>query len=314
VKRDLVYPTVARNGDVVWMQSNREALFDLMWVSPDGRWERVAGGPIRGLDSPAVSPDGRKIAYSAVMDDNRDIWVLDLDRDTRRRLTSGPDNDQSPRWSPDGRWIYFVNWVPGKDTLSRVLAEGGAEPEHVIDASDVAPLPDGRTVIVANESGEGATMNLYRLDRDSGEMAPWLTTRFDERSPALSPDGRWIAYTSNESGLAEIQVRDVAGNGKTWLVSTNGGENPMWDPSGAVLYYRSDGVLTKVVVGSGATLSPGRPERVFPVDGDLFDADQPGFRIGFGVAPGPRFLVSRQSPEDPSMGILFERGWEPPVR
>ena len=314
VDRGMAYPSVAQNGDLVWTQSDRDAQMDLLWVSPDGRWERVVSEPIRGLDSPSVSPDGRRIAYSAVMDDNRDIWVMDLDRGTRRRITTGPQNDQSPWWSPDGRWIYFVSWVPGKDTLLRARAEGGSDPEFVAEASEAAPLPDGRTVIVANESEGEANMNLYSLDLASRELEPWLVTPFAEGNPAVSPDGRWLAYASNESGRPEVHLQDIAGEGTTWLISTEGGSRPMWDPSGAVLYYRSDSALMKVAVGSGAVLTPGRPERVFPESGSLFDADQPGFRIGFGVAPGPRFLVSRQSPADPHAGILFVRGWKPPEK
>jgi serine/threonine-protein kinase len=183
-------PSIAADGAMIYYQGDRASLYDLVWVARDGSWEMVPGGPFQGLNEPAVSPDGRRIAFSGVKDDNRDIWVLDLERGTRTRLTSDPANDFSPRWSRDGRTIFYRVWVPGIDHLWRVAADGGADPEFLVDGAGIEPLPDGQAIVFAAPGADRRDANLYRkpLAR-GGEVSPLVATAFDEDQPAVSPDG-----------------------------------------------------------------------------------------------------------------------------
>jgi eukaryotic-like serine/threonine-protein kinase len=307
---------------MVYYQGDRESLFDLLWVSREG-WEIVSGGPFQGLREPAVSPDGRRIAYSGVKDDNRDIWVLDLERGTRTRLSSDRANEFSPRWSADGRTIFYRVWVPGKDDLWRVGADGGSAPEFLAEGSLVAPLPDGRSVVIAAEGKDRHDSNLYLRALTAGaESTPLLETEFDEDQPAVSPDGRWLAYRSNESGEPEIFLQRLAGGGARRQASVGGGGNPMWGTRGDAVYYWRGNTLMKVLVGGRTDPEPGGPEPVLSASELGVQAGARGYTsgrslsdyalIGFGGSPdGRRFLVGRRSPDDPRAGILYVQNWKP---
>lgn len=323
VERGAQSPSVAASGTMVYYQGDRESLYDLLWVSRDGRWETVPGGPFQGLNEPAVSPDGRRIAYSGVKDDSRDIWVLDLDRGTRARLTSDSSNDFSPRWSADGRTVFYRVWIPGKDNLWRVDAGGGTTPEFVAKGSGIAPMPDGRSIVIAASGKTGPDSDLYLRSLDPGsEPSPLVATTFDEDQPAVSPDGRWLAYRSNESGEEEIFVCRLPDGTSRQQASVGGGGNPMWAATGEVLYYWRGNTLMEVLVRGSAD-----PELATPAS--LLSASELGVQIGattyvsgrsstdfalvgFGGSPdGRRFLIGKRSPDDPRAGILYVQGWKP---
>jgi len=325
VERGAQGPSVAANGAMVYYQGDRESLFDLLWVSRDGSWEVVPGGPFQGLNEPALSPDGHRIAYSGVKDDNRDIWVLDLERGTRTRLTSDRSDDLSPRWSADGRTVFYRIWVPGKDDLWRVSADGGSAPEFLVQGSSVAPLPDGQTVVISSEGKNRHDSNLYLMSiTPRTEPSPLLGTEFDEDQPAVSPNGCWLAYRSNESGEQEVFVRRLASVGLKRQASVGGGGNPMWGAKGDAIYYWQGNTLMEVPVSGGADPEPGRPQ-------PILSASELGVRaganaytsgrrssdyalIGFGGSPdGKRFLIGRRSPDDPRAGILYVQNWRPQV-
>jgi len=309
------YPSVTESGAMVFYQGDRESLFDLLWISRDGSWEAVPGGPFQGLADPAVSPDGRRIAYSGVKDDNRDIWVLDLERGTRTRLTSGGSNDFIPRWSADGRTVFYRVWIPGKDELWRVPADGTSGPRFVTVASTMAPLPGDRSIVISAERGERRDGDLYLLSLDEGaEPVPLVQTDFDEEYPAVSPNGRWLAYSSVESGEPEIYVRRLPEGGQKQQASVGGGGNPMWGTRGEALYYWQGDALMEVAVKEGEFLELRRPRRIFTASDLGVQVDDQYSLIGFGMSPdGQRFLVGRRSADDPRAGILYVQGWQPPV-
>jgi hypothetical protein len=303
----LAYPSVAGNGDIVALQGRMDARFDLLRASPDGRWEQVADS-LQGLESPAVSPDGQRVACSMVTDGNRDVWVLDLERGSRLRLTSDRASESRPRWSRDGEWIHYASRSPGRDRVMRVPAAGGAS-EVLGEAQGATPLPGGTRVLVERESRNRKDVDLLVLDPETGQMQPWLVTKFTERAPALSPDGQWIAYQSNEPGRFEVMLRAADGSDPAWPVSAGGGTQPEWDPSGRMLYFLGEKGLMRVSLEGGPTPAPGRPEPVFPEHESLLD---PGsWSVGFSAAPGPHFLVVRPSMNDRQAGILLMRGWRP---
>jgi len=229
----------------------------LVWVDREGHEEAIEAPP-RPYFSPKISPDGTRIAVE-VRDDNTDIWVQDLRRGTQSRLTFDPAVDRFPLWTPDGERIAFSSareatrysafWkeASGTGQVERI----GTDPDRRLDVWSWTP--DGRTLLL-NEAGND--IGFVTLDGD-GMRQPLLDDPgYSEGTPEISPDGRWMAYRSNESGQFQIYVRpypDVTG-GK-WQVSTAGGQYPGWSRDGRELFYRSlDGAaLMGVTVDDTAT-------------------------------------------------------------
>jgi Tol biopolymer transport system component len=309
---------VADDGSFICSDGGRGALYDMLLASRDKSLTLVPGGPFRGLYAPALSPDGTRIAYSGVTDDNRDIWVLDLERGTRLRLTSDPGNDDEPRWSADGREIFFERWIPGASSLYRVGATGDPPPAPVAEyVSWAAPLPDGRALLCERDNEELGDSDIVRCALEpEAQPVPLLHSRFNEDQPAVSPDGRWLAYRSDETGRGEIFLYDLSGRGTKLQVSLDGGELPMWGPRGETLCYLRGGEWMEVRLTPGDDPAPKRPERIFTAaDLGLAIGHDVAASVGLGMSPdGERFLVIRRSSADPRSGILYFRRFEPSAR
>jgi serine/threonine protein kinase/Tol biopolymer transport system component len=199
-----------------------------------------------GLWSPRYSPDGRRIAYARTPQDRtpggRDIWVYSLADGTSSRLTAGLQGAVDPAWSPDGTRIVFSANRADADLMS-ITSSGGEDPR--VELEDEGPQyqavfhPDGKRILFAS-AARGDVSDVYALRLEPGAAAePVLNSRFIEQAPAVSPDGKWLAYQSNETGSVEVYVRPLAGAGSRVLVSAGGGREPAWDRTGQVLYYRS---------------------------------------------------------------------------
>ena len=192
-----------------------------------------------------LSPHGDRIALE--MDNGvSDIWVHDLARGIRTRLTFGPIFNNTPLWSPDGKWIAYTSNRNGKFQLFRKPSDGGgAEEELLSDDQLLFPgdwLHDGKYIVYAR--GIPGAQDIWALplegDRKPFQVVPTTPGTF-RNDPKLSPDGHWLAYLSNESGSAGIYVSGFrAGTGK-WQVSANQGLHPLWSRDGKELYYATSG-------------------------------------------------------------------------
>ncbi|MBC8647380.1 MAG: PD40 domain-containing protein [Thermoanaerobaculia bacterium] len=218
-----------------------------------------------------------------------DIWVFDLDRGVSTRLHSDAVDEILPVWSPDGSAVFYRSdrqgppdiyairvGIPGseKQVLREPLVE---QPEDV--------SPDGRLLVYGKEEHSTAR-DIWLLDLSvTPKPIPWLRTRFDEVSPRFSPDGRWIAYESNESGDPEIYAALREGGGEKKRISPSGGRKPRWRRDGRELYYLSpNGLLMAVPVAPGTGLEAGAPAGLFRMDPPIENYD---------VAPdGSRFVVT----------------------
>jgi Tol biopolymer transport system component len=241
---------------------------------------------------PHLSPDGKRL----VIKRNNDIWVIDLARDTGIRLTSA--FSQLPVWSPDGSQIIFqssTNEV-GKRGIVRKAANGVGELELLLNGVNFPHeiSPDGRFILFSRR-GVKTRLDIWALPLfgDRKEF-PLMNSPFDEREPQLSPDGRWLAYGSDETGSYEIYVRPFSADGKVGddkrRVSTNGGSEPKWRANGQELFYiAGDGQLMSVPVKtSGAGIEFGTPRALFKTR--LFG--QQAILHEFDVTPdGQRFIV-----------------------
>jgi len=288
------------------------------WVNRDGREESIPAPP-RAYVYPRVSPDGTKVAFD-VRDQQLDIWVWDLLRQTLTRLTFDPGEDEFPLWSPDGKRLAFsstrvAGGSPFKTGLFWVAADGtGAVQPLAQGANQTFPdafTPDGSQVLVRGSSlGRNDDIFLVSLNRTSAEgtagpeVRPLLQTMFNEQNPALSPNGRWVAYQSDESGPEEIYVRpfpDV--NAGRWQVSTGGGVQVAWARSGRELFYRSGTTLLVVPVQTATGFVAGAPKALFEgqyyrgLTGRSYDVAPDGQRFLFlkpvpagdsGATPRPR--------------------------
>jgi eukaryotic-like serine/threonine-protein kinase len=216
----------------------------LTWRDGAGNAGELTGAPTR-VSMPVVdfelSRDGTKVAFADGIPP--DVWTLDLERGARTRLTSAPEVDHNPVWSPDGTSVAFDSHREGRRQIfakradgavaERVLYDAGAHDVRVTDWS-----ADGRYLFFEKDTSLGGDYDIWVLPLEGGEAFAYNPTRFDERAATLSPDGHWIAYATSESGNYEIVVQSFPDPGvRRVRISANGGYAPRWARGGAELYY-----------------------------------------------------------------------------
>jgi Tol biopolymer transport system component len=236
----------------------------LVWVDRQGRQEPI-NLPPRPYAAARVSPDGTKLALD-IRDEQNDIWIWDLTTETLQNLTLDPGDDRLPVWTPDGSHVAFDSERDGGLRGIFWRRADGSEPVERIDTGtrSQAPTsfsPDGKRLIALTPM-DGSSTDIGLLDLGNPPRETMLVTSpFAENNGVVSPDGRWLAYESNESGRLEIYVRpfpDVATSRQ--LVSSGGGSRPLWSKDGRELFYWVDpGTVMTVPVKLGATLTFGKP-------------------------------------------------------
>jgi eukaryotic-like serine/threonine-protein kinase len=243
-----------------------EASHRLVWVDRAGKAEPIDLPPGPYFD-PHISPDGRKVAMGVLDGQGSDIRVYDFDKKTFARLTFGGTNT-IPIWSRDGQFVYYVaiDQTTGVNTISRRAADGSRAAEALVSHDSRVYLrsisADGVRAHV-NDNTVGGFTDIGFLPLVKGAaFAPLVATKFDEYASELSPDGRWIAYQSNDTARFEVYVREVSGPG-LWQISTGGGEEPRWSPDGRSLYYRNDTQMMVAPVETRGTFQPGTPTLLF---------------------------------------------------
>jgi serine/threonine-protein kinase len=248
---------VAGNGTLVYVPGGPQAMArTLVWVDRQGREEAIKA-PARAYVYPRLAPDGTRVALD-VRDQENDIWVWDLGRETLSRLTFDPVLDRFPVWTPDSRRIVFSSDRTGASNLYWQAADNTGTVERLTESPNIqwpySISPDGMRVVFEEQRPSPDLMALT-LDKDRGVEPLVGNAMYAERNGEVSPDGRWLAYQSNESGQYEVYVRpypDV--NSGKWQVSTMGGTRPLWAGGGQELFYVApDGVLMRVAVERGPT-------------------------------------------------------------
>jgi Tol biopolymer transport system component len=272
----------------------------LAWVDQRGEAQPATASELTpGLGSPRLSPDGQRIAYGAGYGAGREgsIYVYDLGRGTEDRLTS-EGGVLNLIWSPDGKRLFFAWSKLLENTNVYGLASDGSSPMERLTNSEriqqpVSCSPDGKTVAIIDEG------DIAMLDVGSGRVTPFLDSPFSERYPYLSPDGRWLAYTSNESNREEVYVRPFPGPGPKYLISSEGGREPLWARNGKQLFYRKfpPGQMWVVDVRTDGGFSAGKPRLLFEKPGYLHTFPASGYDLSL---DSQRFLMVKQEQRKPT--------------
>jgi Tol biopolymer transport system component len=321
---------VSRVGTLVYVPaSGTQRPRSLVWVDRTGQ-ETPTGAPPRLYAQARLSPDGKRVALS-IRDQEHNIWIWDLGRETPlTRLTFDPGDDDSPVWTPDGRRIVFASMRAGAPNLFMQAADGTGIAERLTTGPDSqAPAwvaPEGMgivgTVIAPKTNGDIVWFPLKGSASRSGsgpvsgarlsEAEPLVRTTAIETNPDISPDGRYIAYGSNESGREEIYVRPFPHvNDGRWQVSTSGGTRPAWSRNGQELFYVDlANTLTAVPVQtSGARFATGNPAKLFEMPSTAsLTSDR-----DYDVSPdGKRFLMIKENVArdgNATAGMVVVQNW-----
>jgi hypothetical protein len=206
--------------------------------------------------TPRISPDGRQVAYGAFggARSSSDIWVTAIGTGTTRRLTDDENDSNDPQWSADGRTVAYSASAPGgKDLLMQKVGDGEPRVLAARNGTQFASdwMRDGRALLVTEEAGRNRHDILVQ-PVDGSAPWPYAATSADETAARASPDGRWVAYTSDESGRAEVYLDSYPKPGRRVSISSGGGAHPVWRGDGRELFYWSDGRLVAVQLGKAA--------------------------------------------------------------
>jgi serine/threonine-protein kinase len=282
---------VAANGTMAYVMplGTTGGDLELWWVDAEGRSQPVVLERHNYSDL-RLSPDGRRVATHLFEDEN-DVWVWDLVRGDSTRITFDPSEDETPIWSPDGlslayassreagRVVYLRRADGSASAVETVIWEG-SEHLHLNDWS----AADGKLIAELNRGSN----DLIAIDIESGEETPVLQSSFNEKMARLSPDGRWLAYVSDESGEDRVYVQRYPELDRRVPVSTADGYEPVWSRDGRTLYFRSaEGMMAAPRV-SDEELEFAIPEPLFP---DTYARTQAGNHFHFDVGPDGRFLL-----------------------
>jgi Tol biopolymer transport system component len=289
--------SVSGEGTLVYHRE-QDLPWRLEWRDRSGRLVSEAA-PEGEYSYPALSPDGQRVAYVA----DHVVWVLDLARGTSTRLSYEEVDHYHPSWAPDGHWVYFVadrGREKGQELLRRP-SSGLGEREVVYTAGQRiyggSWSPDGRRVVIE----EGGA--LLSLDLETGESRSLVQTPGWASNAQLSPDGRWLAYASDESGRDEVFVEPASGDEERWQVSRRGGYMPAWAPDGDELFFLGlDNELRVVELDLRGTPEFGLPESLFSLPGALFGVS---YQVGF----DGRILVRVQPSGGGAESLTLIQGW-----
>ena len=249
--------SVSDTGVLAYQAGFQEVRSQLFWFDRAGNQGATVGGQADYSDV-ELSPDRTQAAVS-VLDEStrtRDIYVFDVTRGVRSRFTSDPADEQTSIWSPDGNHVVYNARPKGYFDLYE-KDPSGATAEHVLlaDIKNKIPgswSPDGKFILFATAASPigNSDLSLLPLSGDQ-KPVPFLGTPFNETSGRFSPDGRWVAYVSNETGAPEVYVTRFPGPSGKWPISTGGGTYPRWRADGREIFYVSRGTLMAAAVGNG---------------------------------------------------------------
>ncbi len=310
--------TASDNGELLYQHGAAGGGSMLVWYDASGK----QGEPVMPENAdyywPMLSPDGSKLAFALEANGVGDIWVLDIVRKTKTRLTFGPQYSGYPIWWPDGKSIIFSHGPSGAtDSIYRQNADGTGSQEKLLETPNIRVYPysispDGQYIAYMRSDPKSTTgLDIWALPMSpdkSGEKKPFpvIATNFLDVTPSFSPDGKWLAYANNETGRMEIYIQPFPSGAGRWQVSTAGGAKPVWRKDGKELYFFStDQQMMAVDVSQkGASLELGTPHA-------LFKATTVGGGSGAYTvsADGKKFIMNTVLPQSITEPLTLITNW-----
>ncbi len=266
-----------------------------VWMGANGQISKLPL-PARPYRNLKLSPDGRRIAATINEASDYDVWIGDIERGTLTRLTFGGRNIE-PVWSPDGQWITYASSASTPFMLMRRRSDGSGSAEQVLTGKQQyipwSSSPNGDALMYSSVDPQTG-FDLFVLPTHGGEPWPFVRSAFQEEAGVFSPDGRAVAYVSNESGRFEVYARPYPGPGGKWQVSASGGGRPFWSPDGRRLFYSNNDALMAVDISWHDLPAIGRPFTVVQRRGLEW----------FGAASGGRVLGLEDDPRRSEQGQI----------
>jgi Tol biopolymer transport system component/predicted Ser/Thr protein kinase len=309
--------SVSDNGMLAYQTGSAEAGAELVWFDRAGKSLGSLHEILPYLD-PRLSPDGKRVAVS-IFDPRTgtgSIWIYDIERAIKTRLTFGPEPGRAPTWSPDGRRIAFARL--GKDVFQICVKNSdGSGSEVTLLQSALADVPadwsaDGQFIAFSRTGRPAKTREDIWILPLSGDrkLFPFLQSEFNETSAHFSPDGKWLAYASDESGRFEIYVVPFPGPGGKFQISPSGGIDPRWRRDGREIFYvAGDWKLMAAEVETSPAFRVGAARALFPTR-----PHAAGFSIYDVSSDGQKFLVANLTSEEASQPITLVLNWTSELR
>ncbi len=273
----------------------------LVWVDRHGK-EQPLSAPPNAYAFPKISPDGTRVALTANIGGNPDVWIWDFARESLTRITFDEGEDNFPIWTPDGRWIVYRSSADGLHyDIKKKAADGSGQVEKIGSMPDL-PGPfcwsrDGKALLSWD-----LTLSPYQTDitmmsvEGDHAIKPLLKEKYNEDHPRISPGGQWLAYASNESGRNEVYVRPFPEVNKgRWQISTGGGSGPLWSPDGRELFYRNAESVMAVPVETEPVFKAGKPMEIFRRSYYSASAGQAVLPMWDISSDGKRFLMMKEA-------------------
>jgi eukaryotic-like serine/threonine-protein kinase len=283
--------SVSRNGTLVYVPTNVSSTDrKLVWVARDGSAELLKAPP-GNYEHPRISPDGKQVVVG-ITGDKPHIFLYDIPANSLKQITSEANNAM-PIWTPDGKRIVYRSTKSGPWNVFWRNADGSGSPEQLTNSQFLTEpaswSPDGK-ILAFSEQNTVSRRDIWTLSLDGERKAtPVIKTPADESVPRFSPDGKWIAYVSDESGRPEIYVQAYPPAGQKSQISTSGGREPVWAPNGAELFYREGNTRMMVSdIKTTPSFSAAKPRLLFEGDYEGPLASRPNFDIS---GDGRHFLM-----------------------
>jgi Tol biopolymer transport system component len=307
---------LSATGTLVYQTASQASSREVVWVTREGVATRAdstwtADGTINAL---ALSPNGRQVAVEVLKGAKSDIWVKQLPTGPFSRITFGDTSFTRPSWMPDGSQVLYLGDRGDGGGLPFLRRADGVGPATrpvlpPFASAEVRYSPDGRWIVLRRVAADVGNGDVFGMKPGDTTVVPFVNSPgANEITPAVSPDGRWLAYASNESGTHEVYVRpfpDVAS--ARWQVSSAGGTAPLWAHSGKELFFRNNrGDLVAAEIRTTSTFSVGRQQSLFPLTPYSFGGPVPLYAVGL---DDRRFLMMRATTAGDAGLLIINEHW-----